>query len=68
MYAADLMPIWLTKSEAADRARVSERTINNWIKWGWLRAGGTTRLVRIKPEWLDECLETLHGRDDSTPR
>jgi excisionase family DNA binding protein len=64
MHAAEnLMPIWLTKGEAADRARVTTRTIEKWIKRGWLRAGGAGKVVRIKPEWVDECLESLHDRD-----
>jgi excisionase family DNA binding protein len=57
MDTVHLTPEWLTKREAADRARVTQRTIENWIKWGWLRAGGTTGRVRIKTEWLDACLE-----------
>jgi hypothetical protein len=58
-----LMPVWLTKREAAETARVSTRTIENWISRGWLRAGGTAGIVLIKPEWLDACLEERPGRN-----
>lgn len=57
-----LTPTWLTKREAAETARVTPRTIENWIRWGWLRAGGTAGIVLIKPEWLDACLIERHGR------
>jgi len=57
-----LTPTWLTKREAAATARVSTRTIENWIRWGWLRAGGTAGVVLIKTEWLDTCLEERPGR------
>ena len=58
---ADLLmrrePEYLTKQEAADRARVSISTIERAIRRGDLRAGGTPGLVLIRPEWLDAWLE-----------
>ena len=54
---------YLTKAEAAEIARVSPRTIENWIRRGWLRSAGTSGLVLIKPEWLEEMLEQKRGDD-----
>lgn len=50
-------PIYLTKEEVAERARCSLRTVEYAIEHGELRAGGTRRLVRIRPEWVDEWLD-----------
>lgn len=50
-------PVYLTKQEAADYARVSTSTIKRAIRSGALRSGGTPGLVRIRPEWVDEWLE-----------
>lgn len=59
--AAAVTTVWLTKAEAASHARVTVRTIDNWVKRGWLRAGGSPGLVLIKLEWLEHFLE--HHRD-----
>lgn len=55
------VPVWLTKQEAADRARVSVDTLERAIRRGELRAGGSPGLVRIKPEWVDEWIESRVG-------
>jgi excisionase family DNA binding protein len=49
------MTEWLTIHEAAKYAKVSERTIRNWMKGGlkYSRIGG---LVRIDSMWIDEYL------------
>jgi excisionase family DNA binding protein len=49
------MTNWLTINEAAKYARVSGRTIRNWMKGGlkYSRIGG---LVRIDSIWIDEFL------------
>lgn len=51
---------YLTKREAADRARLSERTLERAIARGELRAsGGRARglVVRIRSDWLEQWLE-----------
>lgn len=50
-------PVYLTKQEAARRARVGVRTLERAMAEGTLRyAGGGQRklLVRFRPEWIDE--------------
>jgi excisionase family DNA binding protein len=49
-------PAYLTREEAAQRARVSVKTIDRAVASGALQAGGTYRVTRIKPEWVDEWL------------
>jgi len=49
-------PVYLTRHEAAARARVSVDTIDRAVAAGELRAGGTANRTRIKPEWVDEWL------------
>jgi len=52
-----LVEPWLTKREAAERARVSVSTIDRAIRRGELRAVGCPRgRVRIRPGWVDEWL------------
>jgi excisionase family DNA binding protein len=53
---------WLTRAEAARRARVGVRTVDRAIRAGDLRAGGTGRLVRIHVDWVDAWLEARPGR------
>jgi excisionase family DNA binding protein len=48
---------WLSRSEASQRARCSESTVDRAVRSGALRAGGTFGRVLIKQEWLDEWLE-----------
>ena len=48
---------YLTKSEAAEYARVSVRTIERAIQHGELHIAGTRGLIRIRPEWIDAWLE-----------
>lgn len=51
--------VWLTKREAAARARVTERTIERAIAAGELRAsGGGGVAVRIRPGEVDRWLES----------
>ncbi|BAU12511.1 hypothetical protein LEP3755_30410 [Leptolyngbya sp. NIES-3755] len=49
--------MWLTKAEACDRAKISESTIERWIKNGFLVScihyGGKGDLRRFDPEMLD---------------
>jgi excisionase family DNA binding protein len=53
---------WLTRREAAERARVSVATVDRAIKRGQLlRAGRPGGLVRIRVEWVDDWL-TRRGR------
>lgn len=54
-------PVWLTKQEAAERARVSVDTLERAIRRGELQAGGSPGLVRIKPEWVDGWIESRLG-------
>jgi len=56
------LPTYYTKAEAAKIARVTPRTIGNWIRDGRLKAGGGPGIVLIKPEWLEEAIEG--GKDD----
>lgn len=50
-------PTYLTRQEAAERARVSIRTIDRALAAGELEhAGGSGYAVRIRPEWVDEWL------------
>ena len=51
--------VWLTKREAAERVRVSERTIERAIAAGELRAaGGGGVAVRVRPGEVDRWLES----------
>jgi len=64
----DTEPIYLTKEEVAERARVSVRTVEREIERGHLRAGGSRGAVRIRPEWVDNWLDgegDERGADDS---
>jgi excisionase family DNA binding protein len=47
---------WLTKREAAERARCSTSTVERAIRAGHLRAGRAGRLVRIRVEAVDAWL------------
>jgi excisionase family DNA binding protein len=56
-------PLYLTRDEAAKRARVSTRTIDRALRSGELQhVGGGGFAVRIRPEWVDEWLERRSGR------
>jgi len=48
--------LYLTREEAAARARVHVNTIDRAIKSGALQAGGSPGALRIKTEWLDAWL------------
>jgi hypothetical protein len=54
-----VVPVVLTKAEAAARARVSVRTLERAMAAGELRYSGgrTTYRVLIRPEWLDEWID-----------
>lgn len=56
---------FLTKQEAADRVKVSVRTIERAIAAGDLEATGSGRLTRIRPEALEKWLELLRRRRGS---
>ena len=50
-------PSYLTRQEAAERARVSVRTIDRALAADELEhAGGGGYAVRIRPEWVDGWL------------
>lgn len=55
-------PVYLTKQEAAAIARVSISTIDRAIRQHKLRAGGSIGLIRIRPEWLYEWIDSREGR------
>ena len=54
---------WLTRPEAAARARVSSTTIDKWVNLGKLKAykviaaGSRSGVTRFKTEALDALLE-----------
>jgi excisionase family DNA binding protein len=52
-------PVWLTISEAAQRARCSPKLLYSEIRRGRLRAAviGGRRSLRLRPEWVDQWLE-----------
>jgi excisionase family DNA binding protein len=54
-------PGYLTKTEAAKRARVSVSTVHRAMKNGSLRFGIAGTQIRIRPEWVDQWIE---GRDE----
>jgi excisionase family DNA binding protein len=54
--------VYLTKLEAAERARVSRSTIERAIRAGDLQAGGTPNRVLIRPEWIDEWIGARRPR------
>lgn len=58
---ASLEPFWLTRDEAAARARVSRVMVDRAIRRGELRAGGGPKSTRIRPEWVDEWVERGKG-------
>jgi excisionase family DNA binding protein len=47
-------PEFLTVREAAERLRLNEQTIRNWIDAGELRSVRVGRRVRIPRAWLDD--------------
>jgi hypothetical protein len=55
-------PEFLTKHEAAARARVSVRTIERATLSGELESVGGWGLKRYKPAWVDEWLERRNHR------
>jgi excisionase family DNA binding protein len=52
---------WLTAHEAADRLRITEKTLYREVKAGRLRAAriGGRRSLRFLPEWCDAYLEAF---------
>lgn len=52
---------WMTTAEAAKHAKVTEDTIRDWVRRGWLRAGRNGRELRFRPEELDAFLERDQG-------
>lgn len=61
------MSRWLTRKEAAAMARVTVRTIDNWIKFKELRWAKIDNIVRIRRVWLDSFLrEHEVGREKVT--
>jgi excisionase family DNA binding protein len=49
-------PQWLTKDEAAQRARCSKRTIERAVRRGELRFGACAGGMRFRPEWVDDWI------------
>ena len=49
---------WLTIEQAGEYCHVSRRTIEAWLRDG-LRHAKVDRTVGIRPEWMDEYLETF---------
>ena len=47
---------WLRIKEAAEYAKISSRTIENWMKEG-LKYSRVGRVILIKSEWIDEFIE-----------
>jgi excisionase family DNA binding protein len=55
--ATEYVPIaWETRTEAAERARVSTKTLDNWVRSGRLPRHGAGRLVRFDPADVDALL------------
>lgn len=56
---------WLCVDQAAERALVSRRTIYNACRDGALRHArvGGRRDIRLRPEWVDEWLESLAPKE-----
>lgn len=50
---------WLTVADAAKRAQCARSTIYSEVQAGRLRAAkvGGGRILRIRPEWVDEWLQ-----------
>jgi excisionase family DNA binding protein len=44
----------LTVSEVAERWQCSDRTVYQLIEAGALRSFGVGRLIRVRPEWIEE--------------
>ncbi len=55
-----IQQVWLTQSEVCDRAKISESTIERWIKDGYLVSGihygGVGRLRRFDLEMIDAAI------------
>ncbi len=52
-------PVWLTTAEAAERARVSEWTVRQYIRTGRLcgyRLGGVTGHIRVRTSDVDALM------------
>ena len=60
--AEEKVPVYLTRREAAEIARVHVNTIDRAIRQKKLRAGGSAGLIRIRPEWLYEWIDSREGR------
>jgi len=61
-------PVYLTREEAAARARVHVNTIDRAIRAGALQAGGPAGALRIKTEWLDAWMARPRPKRKRTPR
>lgn len=48
---------WLSMADSAEYAGVTRETIRAWMHEGLRHIRKNSRLVRIKPEWIDEFLE-----------
>jgi excisionase family DNA binding protein len=55
-------PVYLTRQEAADYARLSLSTIKRALRAGELHAVGSRGRVRIRPEWVEAWLERRNDR------
>jgi excisionase family DNA binding protein len=64
----DEPPAWLTRDEAADRARCSTRTIERALADGELRAGGTPDKTAIRADEVDAWRSGAGLRDTRPTR
>jgi excisionase family DNA binding protein len=59
-------PPYLTPAQAAQELQVARKTVYDWIKRGWVRAGklpGGTELRIRRSDWT-EFVETLFAEDE----
>ena len=47
---------WETRRDVARRARVSTKTVDNWVRAGRLKRYGTGRVVRFDPADVDRLI------------
>ena len=54
--------VWLTTEEAAQRLKVSKKTVDEWRKAGWLRyVQDGTKLYWYRSDYLDQDVEAKLG-------